>query len=90
MDYFGVKLIPDCATFRLIDRNGIAVIREAIDFAEEDSCGLRSRQAGDGALGRNDYNHISMRTRSNRSHCQEQKLQAVAENFEWFHVVHRA
>jgi hypothetical protein len=30
-----------------------------------------------------------MRTRSNRSHCQEQKLQAVAENFQWFHVIHR-
>jgi hypothetical protein len=66
VDYFRVKLIPDCATFSLIDRKGIAVIWEGIDFAEEDSSGLRSRQAGDGALGRNDYNHISMRTRSNR------------------------
>ena len=66
VDDFGIKLIPDRASFSLIDGYGIAVIREVAGFAEEDSRGLFSRQAGDVALGRYDHHHIGMRTRSKR------------------------
>jgi len=83
VDYFRVKLISYRAAFSLIDGNGVAVIREAARFAEENFRDLFSRQASDRALGRYDHYHIGMRSRSKRRHCQKQrKYQAIADCFQ--------
>ena len=66
MDHLGVKLVPDRAALKLVDRHGIAVIREFAGFAEEDSCGLFGRQVGDGAIGGYDDYHLGTRIGSER------------------------